>query len=372
MMWAVYKSVPPVVARTAPILVASSLPVFYLRTSFRTGIASIPSEAQCDNFALSVQEKTRRFSTKDNSVQVAPRKRWFYGLLESLKDFLRVLEIGLVFIPLGILYVPCYVYGQRLEEKWRVCMVWTLQYFGPTFIKFGQWASTRADLFSVELRVAFARNLASKNAHQPFPAVEKTICKAFGIKEVGEVFDQLEPVPVGAGCVAQVHRGVLREGGQRVAVKIISGSVLEVLQRDIRILTRVASTLQYFLPEEFGLRNIVRQFMELMTKQVDLRVEAANLGQLAVNFEKIKEVDIPEVVAVSSDGNVLIETYQEGVLLSELLASDATTSGDNPLQSYQLRKQIADVGLKSFLQMVLVDNFVHTDLHPGNIIGQWI
>ena len=33
-----------------------------------------------------------------------------------------------------------------------------------------------------------------------------------------------------------------------------------------------------------------------------------------------------------------------------------------------IRKQIADIGIAAFLKMLFVDNFVHGDLHPGNIL----
>lgn len=300
------------------------------------------------------------------------RKGWFGGLVERFKDALRVLELTFVFVPLGILYVPCRCLGEGLERRWRALLVLTLQHFGPTFIKFGQWASTRADLFSAELRTAFANSLASNNAAQPFHVIKRTVCDAFHVDTLDQAFEEFAPEPIGAGCVAQVHKAKVRGRKRPVAVKVISGNVLEVLQRDLRILARVSWLLQLVLPEEFGLRNIVSQFGELMTKQVDLRIEARHLARFRDNFAKVDEVEFPEVVTVSSNGKVLVESFEQGVLLSELLASHATSAPDSPLRSQHLRKQIADVGLKCFLQMVLVDNFVHSDLHPGNIIGKFI
>lgn len=32
-----------------------------------------------------------------------------------------------------------------------------------------------------------------------------------------------------------------------------------------------------------------------------------------------------------------------------------------------LRRQIVGLGVDAYLKMLLIDNFVHTDLHPGNI-----
>jgi aarF domain-containing kinase len=35
---------------------------------------------------------------------------------------------------------------------------------------------------------------------------------------------------------------------------------------------------------------------------------------------------------------------------------------------HQLRRSVADLGVKTLLKMMLADNWVHADLHPGNIL----
>lgn len=56
--------------------------------------------------------------------------------------------------------------------------------------------------------------------------------------------------------------------------------------------------------------------------------------------------------------DVLVESYHEGVHMAELLRSADTAT----------RKELARKGLRAFLKMLFEDNFVHADLHPGNIL----
>ena len=94
---------------------------------------------------------------------------------------------------------------------------------------------------------------------------------------------------------------------------------------------------------------------------------------------------------------LIIETFERGVSISECLhnlESKVLTvhTGDfcvlffccsNPpchvfrsvvcslACQCQAKKLVGDAALKSFLQMILVDNLIHSDLHPGNILVQF-
>lgn len=58
------------------------------------------------------------------------------------------------------------------------------------------------------------------------------------------------------------------------------------------------------------------------------------------------------------DSAVLVETFERGTTISKYMDSD----------DEELRKNIAETGCKVLLKMMLADNFVHADLHPGNIL----
>lgn len=56
---------------------------------------------------------------------------------------------------------------------------------------------------------------------------------------------------------------------------------------------------------------------------------------------------------------MILETFEHGVPVSECMTLDDSR-----------KRPIGIAALQSFLHMVLVDNFVHGDLHPGNVLVQ--
>uniref|UniRef100_A0A2K5PCE5 ABC1 atypical kinase-like domain-containing protein n=1 Tax=Cebus imitator TaxID=2715852 RepID=A0A2K5PCE5_CEBIM len=95
--------------------------------------------------------------------------------------------------------------------------------------------------------------------------------------------------------------------------------------------------------------------------EIDLRYEAQNLEHFQVNFRNVKAVKFPTPLRPFVTREVLVETYEESV----------------PVSSYQqagipvdLKRKIARLGINMLLKMIFVDNFVHADLHPGNILVQ--
>lgn len=82
---------------------------------------------------------------------------------------------------------------------------------GPAFIKWGQWAATRHDLFPpdmcAELELLHTQAPAHKFAH-----TSRAIEAAFGMP-VADLFEAIEQVPVASGSIGQIHRARLSEKG---------------------------------------------------------------------------------------------------------------------------------------------------------------
>ncbi|EFA76010.1 putative protein serine/threonine kinase [Heterostelium album PN500] len=97
-----------------------------------------------------------------------------------------------------------------------------------------------------------------------------------------------------------------------------------------------------------SLPESVLEFGKSMMKQVDLTLEAQHLSTFINNFKNNNEV-------VSK--SVLVETFEPGEPIMDYIS---TNSPFNPT--------LARIGLDAYLQMMLVDNFIHADLHPGNVL----
>ena len=115
----------------------------------------------------------------------------------------------------------------------------------------------------------------------------------------------------------------------------------------------------YYFPTLPSFAEVIDQFSSLMNDQINLSNEANNLVTFINNFKghESMNVEFPKPLVVTN--KVLIETFSEGKLMAFHLTDDI-----------QSRKRLARLGLHAVLKMVFEDNFVHADLHPGNIIVQ--
>jgi aarF domain-containing kinase len=94
------------------------------------------------------------------------------------------------------------------------------------------------------------------------------------------------------------------------------------------------------------------EFSSLLLSQLNLVREAENLLEFRYNFRDFSGVAFPSPVMELCSPDVLVESFEEGY----------------PLQKTQPSKALADLGVKMFLKMLFEDNFVHADLHPGNLL----
>ncbi|KAI9075593.1 hypothetical protein K1719_042435 [Acacia pycnantha] len=200
-----------------------------------------------------------------------------------------------------------------------------------------------------------------------FKYTKKTIERAFGQK-ISEIFDSFEEEPVASGSIAQVHRASLkcRYPGQKakpllVAVKVRHPGVGESIRRDFVIINLIAK-ISKFIPTLKWLRldESVQQFAVFMMSQVDLAREAAHLSRFIYNFRRWKDVSFPKPVYPLVHPSVLVETYEQGESVAYYV--------DELKGHERIKSALAHIGTHALLKMLLVDNFIHADMHPGNIL----
>lgn len=115
----------------------------------------------------------------------------------------------------------------------------------------------------------------------------------------------------------------------------------------------------YLNLEYLSISDTVRQFRDVMLPQLDLTLEAKHLARFNKDFENNDQVIFPRALDELTTTQVLTETFCEGTPIMEF------TSDDTPPEE---RKQLAYLGLETILQMIFLNDFIHGDLHPGNIL----
>ncbi|MBU2981218.1 2-polyprenylphenol 6-hydroxylase [Lentibacter algarum] len=232
-----------------------------------------------------------------------------------------------------------------------------LSALGPAYIKFGQVLSTRPDLVGDELATQL-RVLQDKLPPFSMEEARATVEEELGTG-LDEVFSEFSE-PVAAASIAQVHKAVLRETGETVAVKILRPGIERAFQRDINAFFFAASFIEFFSPASRRLKptDVIEHFEGVVQGELDLRLESASASEFAANTEGDEGFALPAVNWELSGRRMMVMSWAEGVPLGDNAAIDAAGHDRNALGARVLQL---------FLSHALRDGFFHADMHQGNL-----
>lgn len=172
---------------------------------------------------------------------------------------------------------------------------------------------------------------------------------------------------LGSGSMAQTHKGIVYNNNDQtqteVAIKILHPKIRQRVESDL-ILMRSVCYIVDRLPGGFkwlGAGDAIQQFSGFLHSHLDLKGEGNNLTRFAYNFRDNKHIVFPTPVNSLSSNDVLMESLQHGIGLDELMSYTSPA-----LRAHS--REIAKLGLRMFLTMMIDHNFIHSDLHPGNIL----
>lgn len=241
-----------------------------------------------------------------------------------------------------------YISPSRLREL--------METLGPTFVKLGQVLSLRPDLVGPELSRELSK-LQSRVAPFPYKEVTKIITEEFG-RPPSKVFASIDPVPVAAASLAQVHHAQLPDG-THVAVKVQRPGIRKVIEEDIRIL-RFLSRLAHRLIHEtrpYQPRKVVEEFADWAGRELDFIIEGHNAERFRFAFRENTHIKIPTIYWEFTTHRVLTMEFIDGVRADDLSMIDKMRLD---------RRELALHGVYAQLQQFLLDGFFHGDPHPGN------
>ena len=268
--------------------------------------------------------------------------------------FLRAVFHLVIFAPVAM--TSWFLFFPKLRQPWYHFFMISLQICGATFVKLGQWAATRPDILPLDMCRELS-TLYSTTKCIDFPTMKKIIERELGQK-LEDVFDEVDLTPLGSGCIAQVYRARLKDSNEWVVLKVKRPHIDAYFESDLQLLSFLSSCLAKIPCMQYmKLQESIAIFTKMMYQQLDFRIEAVNLLHFRENFKDDDQFVFPEPYLNLTTPHLLVESFEEGTPLPVLMEHSSPKN-----------REIAYLGFMGFLHMLLVDNFLHADLHPGNIL----
>jgi len=226
---------------------------------------------------------------------------------------------------------------------------------GPSYIKLGQWLSTRTDVLPQPYLEVLAK-LQDDVPPSDFSMIQGIIESEIG--SIGQVFDSFERTAKSGASLGQIH--LARYRSQDVVVKVSRPNIEMIVSRDIQVLKFILPLATRFIDPnlKYSVEAMFSQFVETIGEELDYRIEATNLKMIRKNMVGDPTVLIPKLIPEITSKHVLSMEYIPGTKITDVVALDAMG-----LDRGRLVSKVHRV----FFKMLLKDSVFHADPHPGNI-----
>lgn len=249
--------------------------------------------------------------------------------------------------------------GKNIDEsKFRKHAKKALKAFielGPSYIKLGQWLSSRADL----LPLPYLEELSKLQDEVPaadFSKVRPIIESELG--KIDDIFESFNASALSGASLGQVY--LARYLNKEVIVKVSRPNIEEVIENDISILKKILPLATRFIDPNlaFSAEGMLYQFIETVYEEMDYRIEADNLVTIKINLADDNTVIIPNVFRERTSKHVLTMEYIPGIKINDVTALE--------VMGIDREKLVIRVH-RLFFKMLLRHDIFHADPHPGNI-----
>ncbi len=237
---------------------------------------------------------------------------------------------------------------------------------GPFYVKLGQLLSTRPDL----LPANYIEALTALQAQVPPVAwtdIEIVITEQLA-KPIEQVFKYINPQPIAAGSIGQIHRATLLSG-EEVAIKVLRPGIEKIVAQDSALIKVIADLVALTeFGQSYDVVNLAEEFIKAVNAELDFTQEGHYTDQLRYNltqsrWSEPKQLVIPKIYWHLTNSKLLVLEWLEG---KQILEADVSRPATEQVIS-QRKSEITRILFRSFFQQIYIDGFFHADPHPGNI-----
>ena len=234
-----------------------------------------------------------------------------------------------------------------------------LEEAGPIFVKLGQVLSTRTDLLPAAMTTELA-GLQDRVPPAPWPRIQALLEEELG-GDLSQVFSRVDPDPVASASLAQAH-AAWRTDGAPVILKVQRPGIDELVSRDLDMIRRTTRRLesQAEWARAYDVADLGSGFADALAEELDFRVEARNIAEVAAETPAGATVLIPAVHTGISTRRLLVENRFDGVSIRDAGPLMDKLGAD--------REALARELLRTLLDQILIHGTFHADPHPGNVM----
>ena len=231
---------------------------------------------------------------------------------------------------------------------------------GPTWVKLGQVLSVRPDILPPDVLAEF-QSLQDRVPPMSEEDARQVIREELGLP-LEDVFSEFDLAPLGSASIAQVHRAVLAETGEEVAVKLQRPGIDAKIRSDLHILYTLAATLEgrFVLPGMYQPVAIIREFDQAITRELDFTQELQSAERFHRNFRDSDDIIVPSVYPRWSTRRLMVMELVRGEPLSTRMKGATKVTEES--------RALAHLLMECAYQQVFTHGFFHGDPHPGNLL----
>ena len=234
-----------------------------------------------------------------------------------------------------------------------------LEEAGPIFVKLGQVLSTRTDMLPASVTTELGQ-LQDRVPPAAWPQIQALLAEELA-QDPAEVFKSVDPEPLASASLAQAH-AAWRADGTAVILKVQRPGIDEQVARDLDMIRRLTRRLesQADWARAYHVGDLARSFADNLAEELDFRIEARNITEIAAAAPPDATVLIPAVHADLSSRRLLVLERFNGVSIRDAGPELDRLGADRAALAREL--------LGALLNQILLQGTFHADPHPGNVL----
>ncbi|MBD64880.1 MAG: hypothetical protein CME62_06715 [Halobacteriovoraceae bacterium] len=233
-----------------------------------------------------------------------------------------------------------------------------LEDLGPTYIKLGQLLSSRKTLFPKEFILALDR-LQDNVKPLDFSTI-KNIVETELKCNIKKVFSDFKEEPISTASLGQVHKATLITG-EEVVVKVQKPDVAEIIKNDLKTLGRSLEILNAISErfKRYHIEGILEDFKDNIKRELNYQEEANNIEVFTENLKTFESIVLPKVYKSYCTHKIITMDFVPGEKVSQV-----SGVGQTEYDGVKILKSV----FRAYLKQILVDGFIHSDPHLGNLL----